>query len=160
MNPCNNPNPESWTPISPLQISLINAPAYLHAAHLPGSEVFQLSLTREGTYRKAVHHNTLPTMDLSNVPEEYHEFADVFSKQKADTLPPHQSYDLKIELEDSASPPPGCMYSLSPSELEALRIFVDEHLSNGFICPSKSPQCSQSTDTLYQKEEQRITALC
>ena len=44
--------PKSSTSISPLQISLINAPAYLCTVHLPGLEVFQLSLTREGTYGK------------------------------------------------------------------------------------------------------------
>ena len=31
------------------------------------------------------------------------------------------------------------MYSLSPTELEALCTFIDENLNNGFICPSKSP---------------------
>ena len=67
-----------------------------------------------------MHSDTMPAVDLSNVPEEYHKFVDVFSKKKADTLPPHRSYDLKIELEEGASPPPRHMYSLSPTELEAL----------------------------------------
>jgi len=40
--------------------------------------------------------------DLSNVPFEYHEFANIFSKTKAETLPLHSSYDLKINLEESA----------------------------------------------------------
>ena len=43
-------------------------------------------------------------IDLSSVPEDYHEYADVFSKGKADTLPPHHpSINLKIDIED------GCM---------------------------------------------------
>ena len=67
-----------------------------------------------------MHSNTVPTVDLSSVPEEYHKFIDVFSKKKADTLPPHCSYDLKIKLEEDASTPPRHMYSLSPTELEAL----------------------------------------
>jgi hypothetical protein len=33
--------------------------------------------------------------DLKDVSEVYYEFADVFSKKKADTLPPHQDCDLK-----------------------------------------------------------------
>ena len=77
----------------------------MRASHLPGSVVFQLSLTKESAHGNAVH--TAPSVDLSNVPEEYHKFADVFNKKKADTLPPHRSYDLKIELEEGASPPPG-----------------------------------------------------
>ena len=52
-------------------------------------------------------------IDLSNVPEDYHDFADVFSKKKADTLAPHRPYDLKIQLEEGASPPIGPIYSIS-----------------------------------------------
>jgi len=40
------------------------------------------------------------TPDLSNIPFKYHEFADVFSKTKAETLSPHHPYDLKINLEE------------------------------------------------------------
>ena len=58
--------------------------------------------------------------DLSNIPEEYHDFADVFSKAKAQTLAPHRPYDLKIDLEEGSQPPPGHIYSLSPTELQAL----------------------------------------
>ena len=80
-------------------------------------------------------------IDLSSVPEDYHKYADVFSKGKADTLPPHRpSVDLKIDIEDGALPPPGRMYSLSTTELEeALQTFIEEHVCIGFICPSNSP---------------------
>jgi len=44
---------------------------------------------------------------MSGVPEEYHEYADVLSKERADTLPDHRPYDLKINLEDGAEPPLG-----------------------------------------------------
>ena len=78
------------------------------------------------------------SIDLSAIPEEYHDFTDVFSKAKADTLPPHQPYDLKIELEDGSAPPVGHMYPLSQSELSALREFIDENVRTGFICPLNS----------------------
>ena len=71
--------------------------------------------------------------DLSAVPEEYHDFADVFSKAKASVLTPHREYDLKIELEEGANLPPSRLYSLSPVELETLRAFIDENLHFGFI---------------------------
>ena len=54
-------------------------------------------------------------------------------QQEKGWYPSSYSYDLKIKLEEGASPPPGCMYSLSPMELEALRTFIDENLNNGFI---------------------------
>ena len=66
--------------------------------------------------------------DLLSVPEEYKGFANVFSKRKADTLAPHQPYDLKINLLEGQSPPPGLVYSLSQSELSELCEFLDEHL--------------------------------
>jgi hypothetical protein len=78
-------------------------------------------------------------IDHSTVPEEYHDFADVFNKAKADTLPPHRPYDLKINLEEGSTPPLRHMYSLSQTGLTALREFIDEHIATGFIRPSRSP---------------------
>ena len=72
-------------------------------------------------------------MDLEGIPEEYHDFTDVFSKVKADMLAPHQAYDLKITLEDGALPPQPPLYLLSTSELETLQEFLDEHLNIGLI---------------------------
>jgi hypothetical protein len=63
---------------------------------------FQLQITPNGTFSRAA---TEAVPDLTSVPEEYHEFADVFSKGKADALPPHHSYDLKIDLEEGSIPP-------------------------------------------------------
>jgi hypothetical protein len=56
-------------------------------------------------------------VDLKDLPNEYHDFPDAFSKSKADTLARHQSYDLKIQLEDGASPPQPPIYSLSTLEV-------------------------------------------
>ena len=76
---------------------------------------------------------------LDGVPKEYHGFTDVFSKSKAGILANHRPYDLKITLEDRASPPLGPIYSLSQEELLALRKFIDENTATGFIRPSCSP---------------------
>ena len=68
-----------------------------------------MSLRSATMSRKAAHSDTTPAVDLSSIPEEYHKFVHIFSKKKADTLPPHRSYDLKIELEEGAklyTPPP------------------------------------------------------
>ena len=47
------------------------------------------------------------------VPEEYHNFADIFSKVKAEKIALHQPYDLKINLEEGTSPPIVPMYPIS-----------------------------------------------
>ena len=78
-------------------------------------------------------------INLDGVPKEYHDFADVFSKSKAGVLADHRPYDLKITLEDGASPPLRPIYSLSQEELLALHKFIDKNTATGFICPSCSP---------------------
>ena len=95
--------------------------------------------------------------DLSAVPEVYHDFADVFSKANASSLPPHHDFDPKIELEEGASPPPGRLYSLSLFELDALRKFIDENLSTGFIRPTSS---SHATPVLFVKKKDSLLHLC
>ena len=81
---------------------MINAAAYMRASKLPGSISFQLSITPDSTLAWASHE--VP-VDLSSVPEDYHKFTDVFSKGKADALPPHRPYILKIDLEEGNPPP-------------------------------------------------------
>jgi len=71
--------------------------------------------------------------DLSNVPSKYYKFADIFSKTKAETLPSHHPYDLKINLEEDAQSLVGPIYSLLASEQEALKEFIEENLNTGFI---------------------------
>ena len=72
------------------------------------------------------------------IPEAYHQYLDVFSKQKAVALPPRRPYDHSIALEDGTTPPFGPIYSLSEVEQLALRTFLDENLANEFIRPSQS----------------------
>ena len=95
--------------------------------------------------------------DLSNVPSEYHEFADIFSKTKAETLPPHRPYDLKINLEEGAQPLVGPIYSLSASEQEALKEFIEENLNMGFIRPISS---LHGAPVLFVKKKDGSLCLC
>lgn len=94
---------------------------------------------------------------LSVIPKEYHSFIDVFSKEKADILPPHRPYDHKIILEDNVKLPFGPVYSLSHNELKALKEYLDEMLSKGFIRPSTSPAGSP---VLFVKKKDGCLRLC
>src|SRR5260221_7844760 len=80
-----------------------------------------------------------PEDTLSGVPQEYHEFRNVFSGEKANVLAPHQPYDLKINLEEGAKPFHRPVYSLLPPELVTFRDFLDENTRNGIICVSIQP---------------------
>ncbi|CAM4696876.1 unnamed protein product [Leuciscus chuanchicus] len=77
--------------------------------------------------------------DLSNVPVEYLDLKDVFSKSCAASLPPHHPYDCAIDLLPGKSPPKGKLYSLSVPEREAMEKYISDSLAAGFIWPSSSP---------------------
>ena len=117
-------------------ITIIGAAAFLRASKLPGSHNFELCLCSLDIQANSTKLAEAP--DLSNVSSEYHEFADIFSKTKAEVLSPHHPYDLKINLEESAQPLVGSIYSLSASEQEALKEFIEENLNTGFIQPTSS----------------------
>jgi len=78
-------------------------------------------------------------IDLSSVLEEYHKYANVFNKTKAETLTPYCPYNLRIELEKDFYPLVGTIYSLSKFKQETLKEFIDENLTNRFICSISSP---------------------
>jgi len=96
-------------------------------------------------------------IDLSSILEEYHEYADVFSKSKAETLALYYSYNLWIDLEKDSHPLVGTIYSLSKFEQKALKEFIDENLTNGFICLTSFPY---EVLVLFIKKKDRSLRLC
>src|SRR5258708_8283471 len=97
------------------------------------------------------------TNTLDSIPDEYHDFRDIFSGEKAGTLAPHRPYDLQINIEEGAKPIHRPIYSLSPPELMALWEFLEEHTRSGFIHPSKSPWGSP---ILFIKKKDSSLCLC
>ena len=118
---------------------MIGAAAFMRATKWLGMQRFSLHLSDSLLSAKSASvSDEVP--DLSRIPKEYHDYADVFSKAEADKLVPQQPYNLKIDLEEGTSPPPiTAMYSLSPTELETLHEFIDENLHQGFIRATSSP---------------------
>ena len=60
------------------------------------------------------------------------------SKEAADALPEHRSYDHEIRLKEGESPPWQPIYPLSETELQVLREHLKEMLSTGKIRRSSS----------------------
>ena len=117
-------------------IAIIGAAVFLHTSKLLGFHNFELCLCSSDI--QANFAKLIEAPDLSNIFFKYHEFADVFSKTKAEVLTSHWPYDLKINLEEGAQPPVGPIYSLLASEQEALKKFIKENLNMGFIRPTSS----------------------
>jgi len=112
-------------------ITIIGTAAFLCTSKLLDSHNFKLCLRSLDIQANSTKLAEAP--DLSNIPSEYHEFADVFSKTKAEVLAPHCPYNLKINLKEGAQPLVSSIYSLSASEQETLKKFIEENLNMGFI---------------------------
>jgi hypothetical protein len=112
-------------------ISLVSAEAFLRSMQTEGAQCF--SILAHEPLKPDPPDKPKFNPDLEQVPNIYHEFADVFSKKKADTLPPHRDCDLHINIEEDAKPPSGTIYPLSAFELKTLREFIDDNLKSGFI---------------------------
>jgi len=82
------------------------------------------------------------TSELGQIPQEYHEYLDVFDKQKADRFPKSRSWDHKIEMKSGFEPKSFKSYNLTPEEREQQESFVKEQLKKGYIRPSNSPMAS------------------
>ena len=100
-------------------ITVIGTAAFLHILKLPGSYNFELCLHSLDIQANSV--KLVEASDLFNVPSEYHEFANIFSKTKAEVLTSYYSYNLKINLEEGAQPLVGPIYFFLASEQEFLK---------------------------------------
>ncbi|MBW0508244.1 hypothetical protein O181_047959 [Austropuccinia psidii MF-1] len=90
------------------------------------------------------------------VPSAYHQYLDVFSKVKAEKLPPHQACDHHIELEGSL-PPARVIYPLLNQESYTLRAYISKNVEKGFILPSSS---STGEPVLFVKKKDGGLCLC
>ena len=76
------------------------------------------------------------------LPEEYAKFAEVFSEEASQKMPPSRPYDHPILLDETFVPKIGKVYPLSPNKQKATNDFIKENLRTGKIRPSSSPQAS------------------
>ena len=73
------------------------------------------------------------------VPEVYSKYQPLFDEEAASRLPKHTKFDHAIPIKEGSSPPFGPIYSLSQTELETLREYLERMLREGKIRPSESP---------------------
>ena len=74
---------------------------------------------------------------LKKLPEWLHDLKEAFFPKLADELPPHRSWDHKIELVPGKEPPYHKNRPLSSQELKVVRKWLDDNLSKGFIRESR-----------------------
>ena len=73
------------------------------------------------------------------IPNEFHDFLDVFSEEKAAHFLESRPWDHKIKLKDNFTPKSFKTYNLTQQEQIKLDRFLKENLDKGYIQPSQSP---------------------
>ncbi len=67
---------------------------------------------------------TVQNATNTDLPSEYSDLAEAFSKKKASQLPAHRSVDCAIELMSGTTPPKGRIFPLAQPESEAMRQYI------------------------------------
>jgi Aspartyl protease len=117
-NPISGSIPNNSGIGSALLISLVSVEAFMRSMQSEGAQCF--SILAHEPLKPDSSDKPKFNPDLKDVPKVSYEFADVFSSQKADTLPPHRDCDLKINIDEGAKVPAGPIYLLSEFELKTL----------------------------------------
>jgi site-specific DNA-cytosine methylase len=96
------------------------------------------------TTELAIEKNSKKTdkTDKQLVPTEYHEYLDIFSKEKAHHFPESRPWNHKIEIKEGFEPKLFKNYNLTPAEQIELDKFLKENLEKGYIRPSQLPMAS------------------
>jgi formylmethanofuran dehydrogenase subunit E len=126
--------------IGNIEIAMIGAAPFRMMARRKGAQCFAISLKDIQDQERKEANSQIDPKEL--LPVEYHDFLDVFSKEKSDELPPHRSCDHHIVLEGDRKPGHAPLYNMSQEELAAIKKYLEENLSKGFIQASTAPYAS------------------
>jgi len=87
----------------------------------------------------------------------YHDFLNVFNREKMTQLSLHRSYDHKIELEDESQLSRSQLYLMSSHKLQKVKEYLEENLKKKFITFSKA---SFASSILFVKKKDDSLCFC
>ncbi len=87
----------------------------------------------------------------------YHNFLNVFDKEKTMQLLLHRSYDHKIELESKSQSSRSQLYFMSSYKLQKIKEYLEENLKKKFITLSKA---SFASSILFVKKKDDSLRFC
>ncbi len=87
----------------------------------------------------------------------YHDFLNVFDREKTTQLPSHWSYDHKIELEEESQSSRSQLYFMSSYKLQKIKEYLKENLKKKFITLSKA---SFASSILFVKKKDDSLRFC
>jgi hypothetical protein len=109
--------------------------AFYASVRKPGARLYAVSIAPNPDHLDVV---VQEAREEAGIPPEYEDLKEVLSKTKAQAVAKHGSHDLTIDLVEGKEPPWGPIYNLSAKELETLRDYLDENLTQNWIRPSTS----------------------
>jgi hypothetical protein len=121
-------------------------------------EIFAVFMKNLEIQLKKQSNNTIT--DLKSVVSfEYHDFLNVFFKEKADVLSSHRKHDHRIELEKDHESDHEyvSLYNLSEEELQLIKKYLKEHLNKDFI---ESSIASYASFILFAKKSDDELRFC
>lgn len=139
--------PEQPPKRSPVEIAMIGAVGFHRHMQKEGTETFVTSLyeiNRIIEEKQEQHVDATEASDIqAQLPAEYHEYTDVFSKGKSDTMPPYRKgVDHQIKLEKGLDLGYCPLYKQTAEELEFTKSYILDNLHKGFIEPGTAPFAS------------------
>jgi hypothetical protein len=121
---------------------MIGAAGFSRLCRHKGSTVFTTSLYEIDKLieeKTCLQEETPEQLVERQLPTQYADYKDVFSKAASDQLPPHRSYDHKIQLEGENNLGFSPLYNHNLEELQAMKKYITENLQKGFIAPGSAP---------------------
>jgi hypothetical protein len=104
------------------------------------SKVLEINKTTLATSWAIQTETDKTRLSEKDVPDQYKDYVDVFSEEKAKRFPPARKEDHQIKFTNNIPKFfKGGVYSLTVKQTAFLRKWLDEELKKGFIRPSKSP---------------------
>jgi hypothetical protein len=99
------------------------------------------------------------TDSKSVVSFEYHDFLDVFFKEKVDILSSHRKHDhrIKLEKDHELDHEYVSLYNLSKNELQLIKKYLKKHLNKEFI---ESSTTSYASSILFAKKSEEELRFC
>ena len=129
----------------PLNLAFIDVALFMHLARLKKQKAEIFAISMQDIEYQLNKETKLPTDPKTVVPEEYHDFLDVFSKDISDTLRLYGKYNHKIKLlkdKELSDLGHSALRIMSTPQLEFMKKFLKEHLKKRFIEASSTPCCS------------------
>ena len=110
--------------------------------HFIGPSDLVINMEKYTLQMNSLQYNKVYNNVYKNLPPEYHNFADIFQAAEKQSLPERGLHNHAIDLKLGQQPPFEKLYSMSPAELNVLKVYLDNAIKAGIVCKSISPAAS------------------